>query len=172
MHHCPECGGRVDDNFNACPGCGKNLEQARAISRLNYKRDKIAGVVHKPLSEQVGQMDTRLVTDKASTEYGMAARGRIWAESGTGRAAPPAATKTKARAPPPAVSQVDIVQYETPASPTSSTGGLREVGPDEEVASAGAASGAEAYTCYRCGGPLRFVQEYGRWYCDNCYSYV
>ena len=172
MQHCPECGGRVDDTFNACPGCGKNLEQARAISRLNYKRDKIAREVQKPLSEQGGQMDTSIVTDKSSTEYGMAARGRIWAESGTGGAAPPAAAKTKARALPPPTSQVDIVQYETPAASTSSGGGLREVELDEEVASAGAASGAEAYTCYRCGGPLRFVQEYGRWYCDNCYSYV
>jgi hypothetical protein len=172
MNHCPECGGRVTADFNACPACGKNLDAARAISRLNVKRDKIAAAVQKPLSEQVGQMDTGIVTNKASTEYGMAARGHIWQEGGKSGAAPPPAQKARRSAPEPAVAEPGVESYEPPAPRARTSGGIREVGEDEEVALAGAASGAEAYTCYRCGAALRYIPEYGRWYCDSCYSYV
>ncbi len=26
--------------------------------------------------------------------------------------------------------------------------------------------------CPRCGGPLRYIKEYERWWCDNCRQYV
>ena len=149
MKFCPECGGRVGDEFNACPACGKNLEQAKIVSRLNVTRAQVARPVQKAIGEQASTMATGVVTDKASTAYGMSKSSSIWGgTSATGAAPPPPAPKSR------------------------SSRGTREIGADDEVALAGAASGAEAYTCYRCGSALRYIAEYQRWYCDSCYSYV
>lgn len=27
-------------------------------------------------------------------------------------------------------------------------------------------------TCPTCGQPLAFIQQYGRWYCNNCKKYI
>jgi hypothetical protein len=172
MNHCPECGGRVDETSSACPACGKNLGKARAISRLNQTASKR---LTQPTTSKVA---TEVVAQRPTSNPGLSAKGQIWTSTRASGAAPPKAKKVRASAVrEPAVEEVANVEEppaQAPAAPRGreSWGGIGEAEIGEDAVSASGTSGAEAYNCYRCGGPLRFIPEYGRWYCDNCYSYV
>ncbi len=43
--------------------------------------------------------------------------------------------------------------------------------PGQQQAAAPGPAGEPAHTCSTCGRELRYVEEYDRWYCDNCQQY-
>jgi len=44
--------------------------------------------------------------------------------------------------------------------------------PPQEYPEEGMGEGTEEASCAICGGPLTFIEEYGRWYCYKCEAYA